>query len=134
MIKQWKEGDWCFYDYKLYQILEVKSDGSVRTISDGIFILSSSDFSDSCFPLNMENKRISDTFTYLYEKLRRETNGIKLNHANVQRYCIQQWLNAIKNKKSSYSIIRNFEDWCKEVINKANLLKDDYTIKGVKLF
>ena len=85
---QWKDGDWCFYEYKLCQI--AVKDGKVREASCGMFRTSGNDLSAECRPLTLRNANLSQHAQYWSDKLHKEGHA-GLNHPDIHRKMVELW-------------------------------------------
>lgn len=84
----WKDGDWCFYEYKLCQI--VVEDGRVTEASCGMFRTSGRDLSDACRPLTLRNANTSQHAQYWSDRLHKEGHA-GLNHPDIHRKLVELW-------------------------------------------
>lgn len=128
---KWKTGDWCYCEHKLVQIKEMQGTNIV-SISDGFSESYSSDWNDSCFPMTMKVKQISDAFENCYMQLNNQLGklGGNYNFPDFHRYSVSLWRRAITQPDKDW--IKIFEKWCDDVIEKAASLKD-LKIDGIPL-
>lgn len=88
MSKEWQVGDWCFCEFKLQQIKEMK-DGRITSVRNGICSTGGRDFSDRCFELKLEIKLISEQFLSAWHVV------CKLRHPNsleIRRLLVREWV------------------------------------------
>lgn len=130
---KFKKDDWCFCEFKLQQIMEVK-DGRITDISDAWFRLSSSDLSDRCFPVNMEIKRISDTVA-VYSREFHELNNNSLNHPDLNRELIRRWVEMCKetDNEKLQKLYDGLSKFCNEIKRKVRDLSYEQ-VEGINLF
>lgn len=89
-----KEGDWCFSNYELCQVVRMKGIEVVE-VSTGIISRSGHYLTESCFHLDMAIKNISDNFAYWANKLH-GVKGVNLNYPDIIRSLNQDGLRLAK--------------------------------------
>ena len=87
---KFKQGDWCFYKFKLVQILDVV-ENRITSVSDGSIISDGYDLSSECYPLDMKVKQISDTVNSWYNDFHREGNNA-INYPDLTRELVRRWV------------------------------------------
>ena len=92
----WKNGDWCFYEYRLCQI--VVEEGKVREASCGMFRTHGQDLSDSCRPLTLRNANLTQHTEYWSARLHKEGHA-GLNHPDIHRRMVELWCAACDAKE-----------------------------------
>lgn len=107
---KFKQGEWCFCEFKLQQIMKTE-ENRITGVSDGMFRLGSRDLSDRCYPLELEVKRISDTVAYWSTKFHELKNNA-LNHPDLNRELIRRWVELCDH--------RNDENRLKELYDKLS--------------
>ena len=88
-MTKWSKDDWCFFEFNLVQIQEVK-EGRVTSVSDGSFNTGGWDLSDRCLPLTLRTSAISDTLEYWSNRLHKEGNNA-LNYPDIHRKLVDLW-------------------------------------------
>ena len=129
-----KKGEWCFFEFKLCQVMEIEND-SIKEVSDGFFRTSGSDLSDRCFPLDMKIKQISDNVNYWREKFHELKNN-SLNHPDLNRELVKRWIELCENKNNDEKLKKLYEElnnFSNSVIRKVNDLNFE-NVEGVNLF
>ncbi len=131
---KFKKGDWCFCEFKLQQIQETK-EGRITSVTDGRFSLGSYDLSDSCFPLELRIKNLSDSVNYWHDKFHNlKHNG--LNHPDLNRELISQWVEMCENigdEEILKTLYTKLDEFGKAVTEQVGNLR--YTqIEGVRIF
>ena len=104
----WKDGDWCFFEFKLCQIF-IKY-GKVQDASDGMFRTGGYDLSDRCRPLTLHNAYLSQVADHWSDKLHRDGNA-GLNFPDIHRKLVDLWViacDAAENDKKAIDAIGNF--------------------------
>lgn len=131
---KFKKGDWCFCEYKLQQIKEMK-DGQISEVSDGMFSTGSRSLNDRCFPVDLKIKRISDEFQHYSDMLHAE-KSFNLNYPDIHRYLVAQWAaacEAIADYKKVEAIMEEVEQFRRGI---SDILSDIRykNIQGVLIF
>jgi hypothetical protein len=129
-----KQYDWCFCEFKLQQIKEMK-DNCVTEVSDGNFSHSSSDLSDRCYPLEMKYKQISDEVAYWSKKLH-ELNHNSLNYPDIHRALVERWCEMCDNADDLDklpNLYNKLADFCNAIIRKVQDIRSEY-LDGVRIF
>lgn len=131
---KFKEGDWCFCQFKLQQIHRT-DDTNITSVSDGDFSLSGSDLSGQCFPLTMEIKRISDNVYYWSNEFHKLKN-LNVNHPDLHLELIRRWSEICENiddKSKVVDLSSKLTDFAKNVIHRINSYENN-EVEGVRLF
>lgn len=96
MKKIFKVGDWCFCEYKLQQVTRIAKElcalGNtiVTEVTDGNFILSSSNITNRCFHITYATKQISEVFQTWNNKF--HSSGFNgLNYPMLNSKLINEW-------------------------------------------
>jgi hypothetical protein len=134
MTKNFKIGDWCFYEAELVQIKRMEGN-KICEVTTGTINTSSSDLSEVCFPLELPIKRISDGVEW-YKKEFHRLGSPGLNHPDINRKVNRLWANTcnhLENDKLFQSSWEEVEKFCNAVIKKINDLKSE-DVDGVNLF
>jgi hypothetical protein len=130
----WKENDWCFCEFTLRQITEVKQ-GIIKSVTDGNFCLGSSDLNDRCYPLDIRIKRVSDSVNYWSNKIHK-LNNKGLNYPDINRKLISIWVDmceSIENENHLKEEYENLDNFGRDIINTVSKLENQ-NVHGVKLF
>ena len=133
-VPMFKQYDWCFCEFKLQQIKEMR-DNCITSVSDGNFCHGSSDLSDRCYPLEMKYKVISDEAAYWSKKLH-DLNHNSLNYPDINRALIEKWCDMCDNAddhdklQDLYTKLAGFGN---AIINKVRDTRSEY-IDGVRIF
>lgn len=90
---QWKNGDWCFYEFKLCQI--VVKDGKVKEATDGMFHTSGQDLSYGCTPLTLNAANLTQHAQYWSDRLHKEGHP-GLNYPDIHRKLAELWMDACR--------------------------------------
>lgn len=133
-MNKWKTSDWCFCEFKLQQIQEVK-DNRVGEVSGGMFRLSGYDLSDRCYPLTLRGKRISDEFDMYSDKFHK-LDDRSLNYPDINRWLIARWCETMDNQNDDDYIKAKFKelsDFFCEVRDKCDVRRED-VVGNVKIF
>lgn len=131
---RWKEGDWCFCEFKLNLIKDVKN-SQVREVSDGVICQSSNSLNDRCFALDLGIKNIADTVKWYSDKLHAFKN-VKLNYPDIHRYLVSQWVKACLNKDDNVAvenIYQELNDFWREIEDRGLNVKAT-TVQGISVF
>jgi hypothetical protein len=131
---KFKQGDWCFCDFKLQQVKETE-DNRIVSVFDGTFIHSGYDLSDNCYPLEMKVKQISDIVYIQMERFQALKNNA-LNYPDLNRKLIEVWIELCDNRENKdklKELYNNLFTFCDYVINKSKNLNNE-KIEGVNLF
>lgn len=131
---KFKEGDWCFCEYKLQKIMEIK-DGRITQVNDSTLTMSGNNLSDRCYPLDLKIKMCSDLVEYWSRKFH-ELNRKNINYPDLNRELVRRWVEMCDNVNDAnvfsnlhISLIRFGNDVI-ENINEAMNKKVD----GIPLF
>ena len=131
---KFKKEDWCFCEFKLQQIMETE-ENRITGVSDGMFILGSSDLSDRCYPLEMKVKQISDTVAYWSTEFHRLKNN-SLNHPDLNRELIRRWVELCDNREDENRLNELYDklsEFGNSVLRKVRDLNFE-EVEGVSLF
>lgn len=91
MTSRWKDGDWCFYEFKLCQI--VVKDGKVKEATDGMFRTSGQDLSYGCAPLSLHAANLTQHAQHWSDRLHKEGPS-GLNYPDIHRKLADLWMDA----------------------------------------
>jgi hypothetical protein len=86
----YKVGDWCFHDFELCLIKDMK-DNHVTEVTTGWINTSGNDL--DVRPLTLRNKRISENVESTSNKIHEEGN-CGLNYPDIHTHLVELWLNA----------------------------------------
>lgn len=134
MEKIFSKDDWCFFEFKLVQVREVK-DGCVQSVVDGKFQHSGLDLSDRCYPMELSIKAISDSVAFYYDELHK-IKSLNLNYPDLNREYIRRWVELCDNRKDEckmkrlWESLRNFHQGIIETVNQTKQTE----IEGVQIF
>ena len=131
---KFKVGEWCFCEFKLQQVKETKSD-NITSVSDGIIVMSGSDLSDRCYPVEMGIKRISDSVSF-WSKIFHELNCPSLNHPDLNRELIKRWVEmceAVNDQPKLEKLYTGLEKFGKLIQERVREIGYE-EVEGVKLF
>ncbi len=119
----WEIGDWCYSDFSLHQIKDVRKykDGNVITqVNDGWFNKSGSFLNNTCFPLDIRIKLISEKYEK-YEKLLSDINDVNIiprgEYSTIYSTIIDKWCkccNDMDNIEKHYS---ELEEWYIKIVS-----------------
>ena len=132
-VPVFRQFDWCFCEFKLQQIKEMKGN-CITSVSDGNFSHGSSDLSDRCYPLEMKYKVISDEVAYWSKKLH-DLDHNSLNYPDIHRALVDRWCEMCDNADDDklqdlYTKLANFGN---TIINKVRDTRSEY-VDGVRIF
>jgi hypothetical protein len=133
-IKGFKEGDWCFCDFELQQITEIK-DGLIKETKNGYLSHGGHDLTDDCFPLDLSVKNISQTVMGWRNRFHNIKNN-SLNYPDLNRKLIGMWRFMCENK-DDVEALRELYDELDDFGNSIVQATDDLStmeVGGVKLF
>lgn len=128
------DGDWVYCEFKLQKIKEVAEDGCVKEVTTGYISHSSSDLRDRIFPLEIKVKLISENFSCISDRLHKLRAN--LNYPDINRYLIQQWVEACENRDNTekiekiYNTVNLFEEKIRDVVSEAT----DVRVHGVSIY
>lgn len=131
--KQWKAGDWGFFEFELAYIKEMEGQNIVRVGTGHIETFSSS-FNDRFFPLDVDIKVISDCVKYWKDKFHRDCKN--LNYPDLHRKLVELWCNMISVKDDATKLQEAYDKtdaFGKMVIDKAKD-RDFVMVDGVSIF
>lgn len=132
----YKIGDWCFFEFDLYQITEIK-DGQIRGITDGTIDMGGN-LTSRCVPLTLNNKRVSDFVMDEYIGTRRTAGGTNINLAEIKNEFVKYWIELCdlintEGPRHEYSVMINvFRGFVDELRSKILELQDK-EINGIKI-
>lgn len=129
-----QKGEWCFWRFKLHQIIETE-ENRITSVSDGIVMSSSSDLSNMCYPLEMDVKCISDTVAY-WSATFLELKNNSLNHPDLNRELVRRWAEMCDNRKDENRLKELYDSLTKfgnSVLRKVQDLSFE-EVEGVSLF
>jgi len=130
---EFKEGDWCFCEFKLQQILKIE-DGEITGVSDGICTMGGH-LNDSCYPLDMKIKQISDGVAFWHKKFH-DLSVSSLNHPDLNQALIEKWIEMCENKDNAdklKKLYKRLDEFGKSIIEKVDDIKNE-KIEGIKIF
>ena len=133
-VPMFKQYDWCYCEFNLQQIKEMKGN-CITSVSDGYFSHSSSDMSDRCYPLEMKYKLISDEVACWKRKIH-ELDNNSLNYPDINRALIERWCDMCDNAddhdklQDLYTKLAGFGN---AIINKVHDTRSEY-VDGVRIF
>src|SRR5215475_7024269 len=110
----WKAGDWCFCEFTLQIVKEVRETGDICEVSDGHFCLSSNSLNYCCVPLSLAAKQVSDGYDYWRNRLHKE-GGRLLNFPDIHRWLVNHWVETcskIGNEEALRSRYMELEKFC----------------------
>jgi len=131
---KFKEGDWCFCEFKLQQIKKMQDD-KVREVSDGYFSLTSSDLSDRSYPIETKYKLISDEVRHWCDEFH-ELDNYGLNYPDIHRKLIEMWCEMCENADNHDKLQKLYDKLAKfgnAIVKKVKDLSFE-RIDGVRLF
>jgi hypothetical protein len=131
----WKVGDWCFCDYKLQQIEEIK-DGRICAVSDGYFFHGAYDLNGRVFPLDKRAKVISEYFEKRYNSLHEMEGNRVLNFPDIHRWFEKKWIHAMCNRDDDEFVKAAYEEldsFVGEIVNQVREFSNS-RLDGVKVF
>lgn len=129
-----KQEDWCFCEFNLQQIKEMKGN-CITEVTDGNFCHSSSDLSDRCYPLEMKYKLISENVAYWSRKLHALNNN-SLNYSDIHWKLISSWCDMCDNADDHEKLKELYDklaDFCNAIIDRVENVSNEY-IDGVRIF
>ena len=131
MKLDWKEGDWCFCEFKLQLIKKtsIYSDAiTVNEVSDGHCSHSGSFLNDKCYPLDIMIKRISDIFLYYSDKLHAHDDvEFKRVFPDIYRELVKRWCLCCDDKDDKKKIKKHYsqlQTWYYETVNDIKGLRN----------
>lgn len=114
-----KEGDWCFCEFQLVQIKEMK-DNQVKEVTDG-YIEHGGNLTEECFPLNFEVVYISEKFRDYWKAITKTRHPqIGVIHSSL----IRQWIECCQKRDDEqevFMICKLVEDLVKRVQKAVEL-------------
>jgi hypothetical protein len=131
---KFKQGDWCFCEFKLQQVKKTEED-RITEVSDGFISHSSSDLSDRCYPFEMKYKLISDEVAY-WNRTFRELHNNALNYSDLNRKLIEMWCEMCDNadnEETLKTLYRKLSEFGNAIVSKVRDLSYE-EIDGVRLF
>lgn len=116
MKRSFKENDWCYYNYKLSQILKIE-DGNITGVTDGYFT-SGGNNTDNCYPLTIDIKLISEEVNTIYNMIH-NLNFKSLNFPEIHYKLVQMWKYMCDNYNDNELIGKMYIE-LKDFYNKIN--------------
>lgn len=118
MKLDWKVNDWCFNEFELKQIKKIKEykDGNAITeLTDGYFTHSGNFLNETCYPMDITIKLISENFKNYSDKLHKVQDlEFKRNFPNVHRELVRRWCKCCDDKDDIEKIKKHYsklEEW-----------------------
>ncbi len=133
-VPMFKQGDWCFCEFKLQLIKEMR-ENCITSVSDGYFSHGSSDLSDRCYPLEMKYKLISEEVNHWSKKLHALDNS-SLNYPDIHQSLVQRWCEMCDNAddhdklQDLYNKLTSFGN---AIVNKVHDTRSEF-VDGVRIF
>lgn len=118
MDRNFKVGDWVFYNFELSLISRMEGQ-KVTQIRNGTTETSGQDLTESCMPLEMQIKRISDGVDYWYKRIL--DIRANLNIPDIHRELVRQWVDLCTKKDPEFHAMN---DWCRGLIDAATSLRE----------
>ena len=131
---KFKEGDWCFCEFKLQQIRKMEND-KITEVSDGYLCLSSSDLSDRSYPIETKYKLISDEVQHWNDEIH-ELDNCGLNYPDIHRKLVEIWSEMCENADNQDKLQKLYDNLAKfgnAIVRKVKDLGFE-RIDGVRLF
>ena len=131
---KFKQGEWCFCEFALQQVMETE-ENRITGVSDGMFRHSGHDLSDMCYPLEMKVKQISDTVAYWSKEFHALKNNA-LNHPDLNRELIRRWVELCDNRENENRLKELYDklsEFGNSVIRRVRDLNFE-EVEGVSLF
>ena len=130
MKHEWKVNDWCFCEFKLQQIKDMK-EGRVTEVTDGFFSHSGHSLGDLCFPLSLHAKRASDTAEHWSREMHK-LHG--LNFPDIHRKLVDLWADICEApEKESTPAYEALEAFGKSVVEYVLNTKSQQ-VSGVSIY
>lgn len=118
MKLDWNIGDWCFNEFELKQIKDIRKfkDGNAITeVTNGYFSHSGSFLNDRCYPMNITIKLISENFKYYSDKLHQVQDlEFEKGFPNIHRELVRRWCECCDDKDDIEKIQEHYsklEEW-----------------------
>ena len=129
--KEFKEGDWCFHEFRLCQILKVEN-GRVKSVTDG-YVDIGGDSTNECVPMSIEAKNISDMVADEYDALHKLAGNMNLNFPDIHATFVNYWLSLCDyNQQKKASL---YETAQKHLFELSKAIKDKITVmKGEEVY
>lgn len=130
-MKQFKEGDWIFYEFNLYQIETIDPERGVLSITDSHFNRGGYSLTEDCFPMSLDVKYVSDNVRYYYNEIHKFKG---LNFPDIQRELVRRWKEIINCEPDKRKILwENLESFYRDI--KGGVEKRWVEVVGnIKLF
>ena len=131
-MKQWAAGDFCFHEFRLSMIKEMREHGAA--IGNGT--IETFGKLDYCLPLEYKVLQISQTFEHYYDQLHRDTERFSLNWPDIHWWFVKKWMEACDNKdndKECSKCISEVIEFCREITDGCESLRAK-TVSGVTAF
>lgn len=116
MKTNWKVGDWCFSEFELKQIKDIRerSDGvAITQLSDGFFGHSGYFLNGVCYPMDLKVKMISEHYKRCEDKLQAindEDIIPKGSFSNIYRLLVNKWCNCCDDKDDNEKLQKHYSD------------------------
>jgi hypothetical protein len=126
------EGDWCFYNAALANIITI-TNGTITSVLT-TRVESGVSLENHCVPLTVENRQDSD-----FVKTWREKIGAVLppsgNYSAISEYLADLWVELCETTehRKRLALYQDINNFCTEVINIFEVVNNK-TISGVKIF
>lgn len=118
MKLDWNIGDWCFSEFELKQIKDIRKfkDGNAITeVTDGYFSHSGIFLNDICYPMDITIKLISENFKHYSDKLHQVQDlELKKGFPNIHRKLVRRWCKCCDDKDDIEKIQEHYsklEEW-----------------------
>lgn len=128
----WKVNDWCFCEFKLQMIKEIK-EGRITEVSDGYFCMGGHDLSDRCYPLSLQSKINSENvrrWSNDFHKIKNNT----INYPEIHRTLVEKWqeiCNAGNDNKILNILFEQLNKWGNKSLDRLKNLEQEKQ-EGVK--
>jgi hypothetical protein len=129
-----KKGDWCFHEFQLKKIKEAEG-GNVKSVTDGFFETSSNSLNDTCFPMTLEIKVVSDEFAFWEKRLRDEAKEIR-NWPDLHRELVSRWAITCHMADDNEHVeekFRELADFCNTILRKCRDIGHE-EVEGIRIF
>lgn len=120
MKTDWEIGDWCFSEFELKQITDIrkyKDGNAITSVTDGMFNHSGSFLNDVCYPMDLKIKGVSDFFKSYEKKLQNiddENIIAKGEYSSVYREIVTKWCKCCDDIEDNNKIMKHYSelsDW-----------------------
>lgn len=129
----WKKNDWCFCEFELSQITDMK-EGRITGVTTGIISHGGYELNDRCFPITMHVKLCSDHISGLHDKLHKE-GSINLNHPDIAREWVRIWVSGCETdtKENREQLYKEGSDFYKSIMESVRNIRE-ITTNGINVF